>query len=93
MVRPLREQWSMRIISLVLSASLALAGPGCTVIGGAAGAAVTTPQHSTTPHHRTSRDRNALVGGMIGLAIDVVTILAIKQSLDRPLGNDCHGCN
>ena len=74
----------MRIISLVAAASLALAGPGCTIVGAAVGRAGTTPQHSTTPHRSTSWDRGALIGAVVGLAIDVATVMAVKSSLDRP---------
>lgn len=86
----------MRLISLIAAASLALAGPGCTLIGATVGSAVTTPTHSTTPHHSTSRDTGALVGAMVGLAIDVATVatvVSVKHTLDRPYVNTCPTCD
>ena len=86
----------MRLLSLVAVASLALAGPGCTLIGATAGIAVTTPTHSTTPHDSTSSVTGGLVGAMIGLAIDVATIatiVAVKHSLDQPYINTCPTCD
>ena len=74
----------MRLVSVALIASLTLA-PGClylaappavgATIGGISAAA------ADRPGHRTSVGNRAIVGGLIGLAIDTIAIIWLVSAL------------
>lgn len=74
----------MRLLSVFAAASIAIAGPGCTVVGAGTGAvAAGVANHFIGPDspHRISVGGTAAAGAILGLIIDVAVLSAI-QSLD-----------
>ena len=74
----------MRLLSVFAAVSIAMAGPGCTVIGAGTGAAAAgVANHFIGPDspHRISVGGTAAAGAILGLIIDLVVLSAI-QSLD-----------
>jgi hypothetical protein len=69
----------MRALSLFMVASL-LAAPACTFVGAAAGgisAAVADPRSAKPATY-------VLIGGAVGLVVDVVIVSALRAALNRP---------
>jgi hypothetical protein len=76
----------MRFLSLVAITSLALAVPGCTLVGAGSGALVATTENqfrdSASDDH-ASVGTYALVGAGIGLLVDILVVKAIGDSLSH----------
>lgn len=72
----------MRFLSMVAAVSVAIAGPGCTVIGAGTGAvAAGVANHFIGPDspHRISVGGTAVAGAIMGLVIDLVVLSAIQH--------------
>jgi hypothetical protein len=71
----------MRSLPLAIVASLALAAPGCTIVGGGTGAAVVASVNHLAGPTRAHVPVGAgtLIGGLIGLAIDLAVISAVSD--------------
>jgi hypothetical protein len=87
----------MRVVSLILIASLAVA-PGCLavppLVGATGGALVAAVQNDGGDQH-ASVAGHALVGGLVGLVVDamviVITIATFSTIFDHH--DSCGGCN
>ncbi|HEX2690884.1 MAG TPA: hypothetical protein VHN14_29930 [Kofleriaceae bacterium] len=79
----------MRLASLALIASL-VAGPGCVfyatppLVGAAGGVVVASARNFGGDHH--SYTKHALVGTVLGLALDAVMIALLLRDLNHPWG-------
>jgi hypothetical protein len=92
----------MRLLALVAVASLALANPGCTLVGATIGAAIPvtpdSPGDPGQPHH-ASRGTHALVGAGLGLLVDIIivsaAVISVRDSLNDILhtNDNCPGCD
>ena len=74
----------MRLLSVFAAVSMAVAVPGCTVVGAGTGAiAAGVANHFISPDspHRISVGGTAAAGAIMGLIIDLVVLSAI-QNLD-----------
>ena len=72
----------MRVLSMVAAVSIAMASPGCTVIGAGTGAAAAgVANHFISPDspHRISVGGTAVAGAIMGLIIDLVILSAIQD--------------
>lgn len=73
----------MRHLSLLAAMSMAVAVPGCTVVGAGTGAiAAGVANHFISPDspHRISVGGTAAAGAIMGLIIDLVVLSALQQT-------------
>jgi hypothetical protein len=70
----------MRLRSLLCAASLALATPGCTLVGATTGAIVASSRDSKD----VSVPAHVAVGAAAGLAVDVAIVVAAASSTANP---------
>jgi hypothetical protein len=85
----------MRIPALVVAASVALAGPGCTALGAGTGAiAAVTANHFIDPAspHRIPVGVSTVVGAALGFIIDMAILSAIDHAYE-PERYSCPSCN
>ena len=75
----------MRMISVIAALSMAVAGPGCTVIGAGTGAiAAGVANHFISPDspRRISVGGTAAAGAIMGLIIDLVIVSAASRAIN-----------
>ena len=72
----------MRIVAFVTAASLALATPGCTLIGASIGSSVPASKDST----------HVILGAGIGLLLDIFVVAMVASQLAAPLPWCKEGC-
>lgn len=75
----------MRLLTLVAVASLALATPGCTLIGAGIGAAIPVAPDGpgdSSPAKHASRGDHALLGGVFGFMADALVVGLIMSAVD-----------
>lgn len=76
----------MRFLAMIAVAALALATPGCTLIGTGIGAAIPVTRNDLndpvqTP--RASRGTHALLGAGIGLLVDIIVVSLAVSSFEN----------
>ena len=85
----------MRLLTVTAAMSLAMAGPGCTLVGAGTGAvAAGIANHFIDPAspHRSPVGATAAAGAVMGLIIDLLVLNAVNGALAPLKGESCASC-